>query len=156
LYKGFDELYAAFEKLKDTPNRTFPIWVERQTAGKAENLLTELAIVKDLKLKNYDLASKNIANFEKKVPGYNKTNYYKGIISFNQKDYKATISHLENFFSKQDQRIIYDPADIADMIRAYTDSIYELGDKDKFLKVSEAILYSECPRKNCLPRYRNS
>lgn len=140
LYKGFDELYAAFEKLKDTPNRTFPIWVERQSVGKAENLLAELSIVKDLKLKNYDLASKNIANFEKKIPGYNKTNYYKGIISFNQKDYKATVSHLENFFSKQDQRIIYDPADIADMIRAYTDSIYELGDKDKFLKVSEAIL----------------
>jgi len=140
LYKGFDELYAAFEKLKDTPNRTFPIWVERQSNGKAENLLSELAIVKDLKLKNFDLASKNIANFEKKVPGYNKTNYYKGMISFNQKDFKATVSHLENFFSKQDQRIIYDPADIADMIRAYTDSIYELGEKDKFLKVSEAIL----------------
>lgn len=140
LYKGFDELYAVFEKLKDTPNRTFPIWVERQSVGKAVNLLAELSIVKDLKLKNYDLASKNIASFEKKIPEYNKTNYYKGIISFNQKDYKATVSHLENFFSKQDQRIIYDPADIADMIRAYTDSIYELGDKDKFLKVSEAIL----------------
>ena len=50
------------------------------------------------------------------------------------------MTHLENFFSKQDQRIIYDPSDVADMIRAYTDSIYELGQTDKFLKVSEAIL----------------
>ena len=47
---------------------------------------------------------------------------------------------FENYFSRQDQRIIYDPTDVADMIQAYTDSIYELGDADKFLKVGDAIL----------------
>lgn len=140
LFKGFDEVYAAFEKLKDTPNRTFPIWVERSTELKANDLLLELSIVKDLRLKNYDLAAKSINEFEKRVPGYNRLNYYKGLIAFSMKDYKLSVSHLENFFSKQDQRIIYDPADIAEMIRAYTDSIYELGQLDKFLKVSEAIL----------------
>ena len=140
LYKGFDDVYAAFEKLKDTPNRTFPIWVARNQELKASDLLSELVIVKDIKLKNWDLVQKNIAAFEKKLPAYNKTNYYKGLVSFNQKDYAGAVTHLENFFSKQDQRIIYDPSDVADMIRAYTDSIYELGQTDKFLKVSEAIL----------------
>ncbi len=140
LYKGFDDVYAAFEKLKDTPNRTFPIWVGRNQELKASDLLAELTIVKDIKLKNWDLVQKNIAAFEKRIPNYNKINYYKGLISFNQKDYTGAVSHLENFFSKQDQRIIYDPSDVADMIRAYTDSIYELGQTDKFLKVSEAIL----------------
>jgi hypothetical protein len=61
-------------------------------------------------------------------------------VAFNQKNYGAAVTQFENFFSKQDQRIIYDPSDVADMIRAYTDSIYELGQSDKFLKVSEAIL----------------
>lgn len=140
LYKGFDETYTAFERLKDTPNRTFPIWVDRNQELKASDLLSELVIVKDIKLKNWDLAQKNIAAFEKKLPAYNKTNYYKGLIAFNQKDYAGAMTHFENFFSKQDQRIIYDPSDVADMIRAYTDSIYELGQTDKFLKVSEAIL----------------
>ena len=140
LYKGFDDVFGAFEKLKDTPNRTFPIWIERNQLLKASDLLAELVIIKDVKLKNWDLASKNIAAFEKKVPKYNKSNYYKGLVSFNQKDYKGAVSHLENFFSGQDQRIIYDPSDVADMIRAYTDSIFELGQIDKFLKVSEAIL----------------
>jgi TolA-binding protein len=140
LYKGFDEVYAAFEKLKDTPNRTFPIWVERNEELKASDLLSELVIVKDIKLKNWDLVQKNIASFEKRLPNYNKTNYYKGLAAFSQKDYTGAVSHLENFFSGQNQRVIYDPSDVADMIRAYTDSIYELGQSDKFLKVSEAIL----------------
>jgi tetratricopeptide (TPR) repeat protein len=140
LYKGFDDVFAAFEKLKDTPNRTFPIWVERNEELKASDLLSELVIVKDIKLKNWDLVQKNITSFEKKLPNYNKTNYYKGLAAFSQKDYAGAVSHLENFFSGQNQRVIYDPSDVADMIRAYTDSIYELGQTDKFLKVSEAIL----------------
>ena len=140
LYKGFDDVYASFEKLRDTPNRTFPVWVDRNQELKASDLLAELVIVKDIKLKNWDLVGKNIASFEKRLPNYNKTNYYKGLISFNQKDYKGAVTNLENFFSKQDQRIIYDPSDVADMIRAYTDSIYEQGLTDKFLKVSGAIL----------------
>lgn len=140
LYKGFDDVYAAFEKLKDTPNRTFPMWIERNLNLKASDLLSELVIVKDIKLKNWDLVGKNIASFEKRLPAYNKTNYYKGLVAFSQKNYTEAVSHLENFFSKQDQRIIYDPSDVADMIRAYTDSIYELGQTDKFLKVSDAIL----------------
>jgi TolA-binding protein/predicted HTH domain antitoxin len=140
LFKGFDDAYAAFERLRETPNRTFPIWIDRNLELKASDLLSELSIIKDVKLKNWDLAQKNIAEFEKRVPGYNKSNYYKGLISFNQKDYPGAISHLEKFFSRQDQRVIYDPSDVADMIRAYTDSIYELGQTDKFLKVSNAIL----------------
>jgi TolA-binding protein len=140
LYKGFDEVYASFLKLKDTPNRTFPIWIKRDSTQKASDLLSELVLIKDMKLQNWDLVQKNIANFDKKMPNYNKTNYYKGMVAFNQKNYPEAVSQFENFFSKQDQRIIYDPSDVADMIRAYTDSIYEQGQSDKFLKVSAAIL----------------
>ena len=140
LYKGFDEVYASFLKLKDTPNRTFPIWIKRDGTQKASDLLSELVLIKDMKLQNWDLVQKNIANFDKKMPNYNKTNYYKGMVAFNQKNYSEAVSQFENFFSKQDQRIIYDPSDVADMIRAYTDSIYEQGQSDKFLKVSSAIL----------------
>ncbi|MGZ3786878.1 MAG: tetratricopeptide repeat protein [Bacteriovorax sp.] len=140
LYKGFDDVYASFEKLKDTPNRTFPIWIKRDGFQKASDLLSELVLIKDIKLKNWDLVQKNLASFEKHIPNYNKTNYYKGLVAFNQKNYSEAVTQFENFFSKQDQRIIYDPSDVADMIRAYTDSIYEQGQSDKFLKVSEAIL----------------
>jgi TolA-binding protein len=140
LYKGFDDVYAGFEKLKDTPNRTFPLWIKRGSFQKASDLLSELVLIKDLKLQNWDLVQKNLAAFEKKMPNYNKTNYYKGLVAFNQKNYPEAVTQFENFFSKQDQRIIYDPSDVAEMIRAYTDSIYEQGQTDKFVKVSEAIL----------------
>lgn len=140
LYKGFDDVYASFEKLKDTPNRTFPVWISRGTFQKASDLLSELVLIKDIKLQSWDLVQKNVLAFEKRLPNYNKINYYKGLVSFKQKNYADAITQFENFFSKQDNRIIYDPSDVADMIRAYTDSIYELGQTDKFLKVSEAIL----------------
>ena len=140
LYKGFDEVYASFEKLKDTPSRTFPIWIKRDSFQKASDLLSELVLIKDIKLMNWDLVQKNISLFEKKLPNYNKTNYYRGLVAFNQKAYAEAVTQFENFFGKLDHRIIYDPSDVADMIRAYTDSIYELGQTDKFLKVSEAIL----------------
>ncbi|MFA6238979.1 MAG: tetratricopeptide repeat protein [Bacteriovorax sp.] len=140
LYKGFDDVYASFEKLKDTPNRTFPLWISRSGFQKASDLLSELVLIKDIKLQNWDLVQKNIAAFEKRMPSYNKTNYYRGLVAFNQKNYPEAVIQFENFFSKQDQRIIYDPSDVADMVRAYTDSIYEQGQTDKFLKVSEAIL----------------
>lgn len=140
LYKGFDDVYAGFEHLKDTPSRTFPIWIARGNFQKASDLLSELVLIKDIKLQNWDLVQKNITGFEKRMPNYNKTNYYKGLVAFNQKNYTEAVTQFENFFSKQDQRIIYDPSDVADMVRAYTDSIYELGQTDKFLKVSEAIL----------------
>jgi TolA-binding protein len=140
LYKGFDDVYASFEKMKDTTSRTFPIWIKRGSFQKASDLLSELVLIKDIKLQNWDLVGKNIAIFEKKMPNYNKTNYYKGLVAFNQKNYVEAVTHFENFFSKQDHRIIYDPSDVADMIRAYTDSIYEQGQTDKFVKVSEAIL----------------
>ena len=140
LFKGFDDVYASFEKLKDTPNRTFPVWIARGTFQKASDLLSELVLIKDIKLQSWDLVQKNIASFQKRLPSYNKINYYKGLVAFNQKNYGEAVTQFENFFSKQDHRIIYDPSDVADMIRAYTDSIYELGQTDKFLKVSEAIL----------------
>ncbi len=140
LFKGFDEIYSAFLKLKDEPNRTFPIWVNRDNTLKASDLLAELAIVKDIKLKNWDLVSKNLNVLEKKMPDYNKINYYRGIVSFQQRNYKEASKDIENFLSKESSKAIYDPQELADMIRAYTDSIYELGQTDKFLKVSEAIL----------------
>jgi TolA-binding protein len=140
LYKGFDDIYAAFLKLKDSPSHTFPIWVEREGVLKSAELLSELVIVKDIKLKNWDLVHKNLASFAKSLPKYNRVNYYAGITAFNEKEYAKAISDFENFFSHETSRVIYDPSDVADMIRAYTDSIYELGQTDKFLKVSEAIL----------------
>ncbi len=140
LYKGFDDIYASFLKLQDNPGRSFPVWVERDSLLKATELLSELVIVKDIKLKNWDLVHKNLETFTKAMPKYNRTNYYAGIVAFNEKDYAHAITDFENFFSHESARVIYDPTDIADMIQAYTDSIYELGQTDKFLKVSEAIL----------------
>lgn len=140
LYKGFDDVYANFMKLKDSPQRSYPIWVNRSADDKTQVLLKDLVIIKDMKLKNWNLVHNTIRELEKLSPSYNKINYYKGLVAFNEKKYTDAVSHFENYFARQDQRVIYDPTDVADMIQAYTDSIYELGDVDKFLKVSDAIL----------------
>jgi tetratricopeptide (TPR) repeat protein len=112
----------------------------RESNLKSANLISELVIVKDIKLQNWDLVRKNLDNFAKTLPNYNRINYYQGLVAFNEKEYAKAITSFENFFSRESARVIYDPSDVADLLRAYTDSIYELKQTDKFLKVSEAIL----------------
>lgn len=140
LYKGFDEIYANFDKISKQPVRTFPLWVARENSFKSDVLLKELSLVKDLELKNYTLVDQGINALEKMVPNYNKLNYYKGLRAYQTKNYKSSVDFFETFLANQKAKTIYDPIEVGDMIQAYTDSIYELRQSDKFLKVSEALL----------------
>lgn len=140
LFKGFDEVYAHFKELKSLPMRTFPIWVARPNTVSAPNLLAELAIIKDLKLKNTDLALREIEELSKAMPQNTRLSAYKGLLNYYKRDYKGAISELEVYLSSPTARTIYDPQEVADLVRAYTDSIFETNDTEKFTKVADAIL----------------
>jgi len=140
LYKGFDEQFSQFEKLKNEPSRTFPVWINRENKSNTQELLTELNLIKDLELKNNDLVKLGIIKLEKINPNFPRLDYYNGLISYQLKDYAKAVSFLEKFFSKQKQKTVYDQKELADLLKAYSDSIYELGQMDKYLKVSSAIL----------------
>lgn len=140
LYDGFDRIYTDFKKLEKTPNRTFPLWVERHEKTNSVDVLLELALIKDLKLKNWDLAQRGVATLKNKNPALNKIHYYNGIIEFNKKNYKKAAAQFEKFLAGQKSRSIFDPMELASMVNMYTDSLYELGMLSKFQKVADAIL----------------
>lgn len=140
LFNGFDGIYKQFKEQKDDPTRKFPLWVLRPRDISAEHLLAELSIIKDLKLRNTDLALKEVEDLIKLTPENKRLYAYRGQIKYLKKDHKGAISDIETYLSSQTEKTIYDPQEIADIVRAYTDSIYETNDTAKYTKVAQAIL----------------
>ncbi len=140
LYEGFEKVYADFKKLSKSLTKTFPIWVERYNIGSTDDVMLELNIVRNIKLENLDLANSDINQLAQKRPGYEKIDYYQGLVNFKEKNYKNTIKSFENFFTKKKEVTIFDPQDLAYMMQSYTTSLYELNLLDKFAKISNAIL----------------
>lgn len=140
LYNGFDNLYKTFSELEGSKPRTFPIWVERPNSQGSNELLTELQIVRNLELGNLGAAHKLVDELSKMAPKLNKIYYYKGMISYKKNEYEKSSSHLERYMSQQKERIVYDPNEVAEMMLAYTDSLYQLNKTEHFQKVARALL----------------
>lgn len=140
LYEGFDDLYKGFQKLEETPVRTFPLWVKRRRNDNTSQMLLELNVVKNIKLKNWKLANRslqamlNVNNKNNQIP------YYQGLIAYAQKDYENAAKSFERYLSNQKSQTIFDPMELASMINKYTDSLYQKGHLDKFQNVTKAIL----------------
>lgn len=140
LYGGFDAVYASFEKLKNSAVRTFPLWVDRAEQNNIQEMLAQLMIMRNIQLNNFDLALKGIDQLQASSPNLNILNFYRGLVCFRQKKYSLTVENIEKFLAQQKGEVIYDSSDIAEMLRAYTDSVYELGDLDKFKRVAQAVM----------------
>lgn len=140
LYDGFERVYQGYKKMQSSPPRTYPFWVKRTKGTNAANLLTELSILRNLKLKKWDLAKKSVSDLEQKKIYFNKLNYFKGVIAFQEKDYNSTIKHFEKYLSGQKRDDFYDPSEIAEVFRSYADSLYQNGNLEKYKKVTEALL----------------
>lgn len=139
-YNAFDKLVENFDKnSKLTTMKTYPIWVERSVQENSEFLLSELQIIRDLKLENYESAKKRVVELVK-VNKSTKLKYYEGIIDYKSKNYKAAIKSFEEYISSKTIETKLEDSDYAELLFAYTDSIYALGDIKKFKRVSKAIL----------------
>lgn len=140
LYKGFERLYSTFDRIKESPPKTYPLWVERKIKISAQESLTELDIIKNIKLENWDLAKRAVDKYATMNPQHGRVDYYKGIIDYKNKEYKEAAKNFENYLSKQKEATTYDISDVADLLLYYTDSIYQLGDLERYKKISQAIL----------------
>lgn len=121
-------------------NKNFPIWVRDDQLPAVGNLIEELELEQSIKMKNWKQADKRLAILKKKRPNHQKNDYYGGIISYNRKQFKKVIKQLEHFISTKSKQKVYEISEIANALGAYTDSIYEIGDDDKFIRVANAIL----------------
>ncbi len=140
LYEGFDDVYASFKKLAKTPNRTFPLWVKRQSTEDPETMLLELDVVKNIHLKNWNLVRRGANAIAKRAPKSNQPHYYRALAHYAKKDYKEASKDFERYLSSQKRQTIFDPMELAGMINKYTDSLYQQGEFEKFQNVTDAIL----------------
>ena len=141
LYDEFDQVYKAFSNLSDsTPEKTFPLWVDRRREKSNADVIQELMIEKNLVLDNWELAQRELDRLKAKNPKNNKIGYYQGIIFYKQKKYKSSSKTLESFLSDSKSKGVLAPEEVGLLLMSYADSIYKKGDMDRFKEVSQAIL----------------
>ncbi len=140
LIEGFDSLYEDFSKSNYEISKTFPIWVERKNTTDSKSLLAELQIIRNLKLKNWNVVRKEIASLKKTKNSIDKLDYYEGLLFYNTGDWKNGAKSFEKFLSSGKDDSISDPKEIAELVKAYTDCLYEIGDTKKYQKVANALL----------------
>ncbi|ATH08996.1 hypothetical protein BIY24_13875 [Halobacteriovorax marinus] len=140
LMDGFDELYEKFSKSKYDISKTFPIWVERKNSADTKTLLSELQVIRNLKLKNWSVVGKELNTLRNEKASIDKLEYYQGLLSYHTGDWKKGADSFEKFLSSGKDSSITDPKEIAELVKAYTDCLYELGDTKKYQKVASALL----------------
>ncbi len=94
LYEGFEELYKDFKKLADSPVRSFPLWVKRRRNDDTSEMLVELNVIKNIKLKNWELANRALQEILNMNNKNNQIPYYQGLIAYAQKDYERAAKSL--------------------------------------------------------------
>lgn len=140
LYDGFDKLYTEFSKTNKSVQKTFPIWYDRKIDSNTGQLLAELQVIRNIKLKNLERAKKDVKKLSKLNPKFSKNKYYLGKILYMQKDYKGAVQNYESFMAQKSERNLKNDREVADLLLSYTDSIYKIGDKLKYRRISDAIL----------------
>lgn len=140
LIDGFDSLYEKFSKSNFEVSKTFPVWVERKNQSNTKDLLAELQIIRNLKLKNWNVVKREIASLRKDKSKIEKLDYYQGLLSYHTGDWKNGAKSFERFLSSGKDESITDPKEIAELVKSYTDCLYEVGDTKKYQKVANALL----------------
>ncbi len=139
LYRGYEEVSLGFRNLDSTPVRTFPLWVNRPDAVSAEVALAELDVIKAIRSDDTNVEAK-IAAFEKLDPKNPKNAFYRGLVARASGDAKATVKWMEEFLVSSGNERDLDAEEVAEMLMAYTDSLYQTNQIKKFEKVSKALL----------------
>ena len=140
LYDAFDNIHKRFAGLSGTYSKTYPLWIKRSSTLEKSSVNQELEVIKYMHMNNWNLANKSLKKLISANPSYVKVKYYKGIVSFNTEDYTGAVDSLEDFLSKDNSSSLLDHNEIAGVISAYSESLYNLGQFSKFAKVSKALL----------------
>jgi hypothetical protein len=139
LYDGLDRMYSTLQKIISSPTKTYPLWIDREIVLNSTDALLELAIIKNIKLNNIELAVENLKKYEKEVSDGRKINFYKGIMAYCQKKYADSAKYFETYLAENIEKGMHDVDDLAEMFNAYADSLYQTAQLEKFKKVVKAI-----------------
>ncbi|MEK6626659.1 MAG: hypothetical protein AABY86_16950, partial [Bdellovibrionota bacterium] len=138
---GTQAIYEDLTHLKDTPEKSYPYWVERSFVKTVNEYLLELKISILIKNKDWKQLAEEIEKLAQTAGKNNKkVLMYRGLEAHSRKDYASAIKWFERFFLEKTPDDIRGTTETADLMKIYTDSIYESGDLTKFRSVAKALL----------------
>lgn len=140
LWDGFERIYSNLASADNVKVRSYPIWLKRQEIDGRNAILSELKLIRNIKLKNWDTVSRLISQMKSRKSSSAKAIFYQALASFEMKKYKDAESSFETFFAKSSNFNSIDGNDLILSVGNYLESIYKLIKKDKFLEVSQALL----------------
>ena len=139
LFDGHDQLVKDFERIKNTPIRSFPIWIQRPETKSNKFLMGELEIIKNIRMKFWDKASNAIDSLTT-LEENKKLDYYRTVVFYHLKNFDDAIKTAESLISTSGYDYLVDDGERAEFVNAYLDSLYETRKTDKFLKVLNALV----------------
>lgn len=143
-YDSFEKLMNRFEKFRKLPPRTYPRWKDTQSLKGIDEYIATLKLNKNLRLENWNEAEIVNNKHLKSTPLYD---FYRGVIEFKKKDYKAAVESLEQFITANNSAKL-DKTQQSEFYEAYTESLHNLGKVSKFQKVVSTIIQQKSLSKN--------
>jgi len=137
LYDGFDQIYARMAKMDNGLEKTFPFWVPREGID-VRSALLELALQKSIKLADTPQTDRLLAQYLKQNPTGARPHYYKGMVEFQKGNYKEAAAELETYLAEEELPL-KDLDNVAQILNAYGESLYQSKQYEKFQKVVAAM-----------------
>lgn len=134
----FEKFTTHLKTLKDEEYKTFPIWIERNERFKIVDVVGELTLLKDIQNGNWNDAQKLLKTVS--LSNEPKKHYFNGLINYHLKNFSKAEEDFEKYMTSTGPRVVSEPIEVAELLKSYTDSIYEQGKGEKFKKVAKALL----------------
>ncbi len=135
---SFNREFNRLKSLKESKNRTFPMWVKHHKNIKIADYIVELEIEK-LKLSKDWKALKAYLQGVKEKKNIN-YNFYNGLVSYKLKDYTSSIASYEKILVNPNINNVLSPKQSQTMLRTYIESLYQGNDQKRFRKNVAALV----------------
>ncbi len=138
-FDSFDAMTLDLQKFSFLPNLNYPVWIARQEIPGTRDLIDELNIIKNMKLKNF---SKALEQVNKKISESKSQRYYyyRAIIQREIGNTNESILDIEKFITEKNTDTVLSQDDSAKLLEAYTESLFSTKKLKRFEDVSRAII----------------
>lgn len=141
--KLYDSFERSFDILKDIQNvkvRTFPKWVNEHKKISVSDYIKELELIKLVGLKKWKEVESYLDLLTEKDREVLNYNFYKGVVAYHLKKYNVSIESFEKILINPNEQNVLSPRQTALMLSNYTDSLYQMGNKERFRKNAKALI----------------
>jgi hypothetical protein len=139
LYRSFNRSLAVLKSLKGKVHRSFPVWVRRKSYD-VKNMISELNIIKFIAAKDWQKAGNQLDYLEKRNHRLVKTDYYRGLLSFKQSDFKDSSNYFEKVLTTAKIKNSLNKSELTDTVIYYIESLYKNNNEKKFAKAAKALI----------------